>query len=185
MRLWALVVLGCVSCAGSAKPSVTSVSSAPAPSAPQNDERRPYAELAQPAAGDALKSPGIWVQVRDVAQLSAKLPRSLQTEVPGRMVSQIAQTVSSTLGADVAAVIDLAQPVDIAMSIPRGFGPPYPVFGFRVRSPEAIERGQAGLTLRRLSAGVWQLGDVVQPEPEPEPDDSELDDDEAAMDEEE
>lgn len=185
MRLWALVVLGCAGCAGSAKPSVTSVPSAPATSGPVDDERRPYAEVTQPTAGDALQSPGIWVQVRDVAQLSAKLPKSLQTEVPGRMVSEIAQTVSSTLGADVAAVIDLSQPVDVAMSIPQGFGPPYPLFGFRVRSPEAIERGQAGLTLRRLSAGVWQLGDVVQAAPEPVPDDSELDDDEAAMDEEE
>lgn len=185
MRLWALAVLGCVSCAGSAKPNATSVASAPVTSAPTDDERRPYAELTQVAAGDALKSPGIWVQVRDVAQLSAKLPKSLQTEAPGRMVNEIAKTVSSTLGGDVAAVIDLSQPVDVAMSIPRGFGPPYFVFGFRVRSPEAIERGQAGLTLRRLRAGVWQLGDVVQAEPEPEPDDSELDDDEAAMDEEE
>ena len=186
MRFWALVVLGCVGCAGSAKPNVTSVPSAPAPAEPAEDERRPYAELMQPAPGDAEKSPGIWVQVRDVAQLGARLPKSLQTEAPGRMVSEIAQTVSSQFGADIAAVIDLSQPVEIALSMPRGFGPPYPVFGFRVRSPEAIERGQAGLTLRRLSAGVWQLGDVVQAaEPEPEFDDSELDDDEAAMDEEE
>jgi hypothetical protein len=185
MRLWVLAVLGCVGCAGSATPSVTSVPSAAATSAPVDDERRPYAELTQPAEADALKSPGIWVQVRDVAQLSGKLPKSLQTGAPGRMVSEIVQTVSSTLGADVGAVVDLSQPVDVAVSIPRGLGPPHPVFGFRVRSPEAIERGQAGLTLRRLSAGVWQLGDVIQAAPAPEPDDSELDDDETAMDEEE
>lgn len=181
MRLWALVVLGCVGCAGNAKPIATSVPSAPAPSAPADDERRPYAELVSSAPADAEKSPGIWVQVRDVAQLGGKLPKSLQTEVPGRMVTDIARTVSATFGADVAAVIDLSQPVDVALSMPQGLGPPYPVFGFRVRSPEAVERGQAGLTLRRLSAGVWQLGDVVPTEPEPVPDDSELDDDEAAM----
>ena len=161
MRLWALVVLGCVGCAGNAKPIATSVPSAPAPSAPADDERRPYAELLQPSPGDAEKSPGIWVQVRDVAALGGRLPKSLQTELPVRLLSDIAKTVSSTFGADVAAVIDLAQPVDIALSIPPGFGPPNPVFGFRVRSPEAIEHGQAGLTLRRVGPGVWQLGDPM------------------------
>ena len=105
MRLWALVVLGCAGCAGSAKPSVTSVPSAPTTSAPADDERRPYAELTQPAAGDAVKSPGVWVQVRDVAQLSAKLPKSLQTEVPGRMVSQIAHgDIARALGVSEATV---------------------------------------------------------------------------------
>lgn len=149
------------------------------------EERRPYAELTEPVAADAAASPGIWVQVKDLGQLSAKLPRSLQTEVPGKMLQDVAQTISSTLGADVAAVVDLAQPVDVALSMPHGLAPPFPVFGFRVRSAEAIERGQAGLTLRRLAAGLWQLGDVVQPLPEPEPDDSQMDDDEAALDEEE
>jgi hypothetical protein len=188
MRLWVLAVLGYLvgsGCAGGgARPIAGSQPRATAEE-PTEVERHPYAELmAPPAAGDAA-SPGLWIRVNNVAQLQSKLPSSVQSHPALEVYKDLSMLVSAVLGADVGAVIDLSQPIDVAMAIPRGFEKPAPVVAFRVRSPATIERGQAGLTLRHLAAGMWLLGDEP-PQPSPvEPDESAMDDDEEAPDDEE
>jgi hypothetical protein len=138
-----------------------------------------------PPAADSAFSPGIWIQVSNVAQLPSKLPASLQSHPALEVFKNVSTLVSVALGADVGAVVDLNQPVDVGLAIPRAFEGPSPVFAFRVRSPEAIERGQAGLTLRRLAPGMWLLGDEPPPPPAVETDESALDDDEDMPEEEE
>lgn len=167
----------CLGCAGSARPSASAAPAVVVATEPVDVERRPYSEVMLPTATDAT-SPGIWVQVANVGQLFGKLPASVQSQPSLLPFKDLAPLVSGALGADVASIIDLSQPVDMATPMPHGFEGPSPVFAFRVRSPETIERGQAGLTLRPLAAGMWILGDEVPPPPAVEPDESAMDEEE-------
>lgn len=138
-----------------------------------------------PSAAEALDSPGIWLEVSNVAQLVGKLPDSVQA-LPGlRSLSDVSSLASGALGADVGSVIDLSQPLDVAMPIPKGMASSVQVIAFRVRSPESIEHGEAGLTLRRLAPGMWQIGDepLAQADAEEPPmDDDEEEEEEGADD---
>jgi hypothetical protein len=131
---------------------------------PTEAERRPYAELVVPVAPEAAASPGIWLEVANPAQLLSKLPDAIQTKPGLQPFKDITALASGALGADISAVIDLSQPFDVAMPLSKAMHDP-PVLAFRVRSPEAVERGQAGLTLRRVAAGIWLLGDQTSSSP--------------------
>lgn len=184
MRLWVLALLGCFGCAGSGvRPTVSSPLRAEVDE-PSDVERHPYAELTAPPPADAAVSPGVWISVNNVAQLQSKLPASLQSHPALAVLNDVPTLVSTMLGADVGSVVDLSQPVDVTTPFPRGFEGPSPVVAFRVRSPDAIERGQAGLTLRHLAPGMWLLGDEPPP-PLVEPDENGMDDDEEAAEDEE
>jgi hypothetical protein len=160
MRLWVLAVVGCVGCAsGNAKPSAVP-RRAPVVAEPTEAERRPYAELV-PAPAVAAASPGIWLQVANPSLLVGKLPDAVQSKPVLRVLKDVMALTSGALGPDVAAIVDLSQPVDLVMPIDGlGLSPPL-AFALRVRSPEVIERGEAGLTLRRVGAGFWRLGNEL------------------------
>jgi hypothetical protein len=156
---------------------------------PTEVERRPYAELVAPSAPEAAESPGIWLQVAQPDVLLKLLPDSIQARPGVRAMADIGPAVSGIFGADVGAIIDLSQPFELATPIDAVGFHPVPVFAFRVRSPEAIEQGQAGLTLRRVAAGTWRLGDdapapLVPENDEPEEEEAAPDDEEGEMSEE-
>ncbi len=178
---WCL--LGLLGCSAAVKPP-------PPPLASSADDeieaapRRPYAEL-MPASADVPAVAGVWLRLGSPRGSLDKLPsfaRDLPSSLP---ITALDDQVKSPYGAAVAAVIDLAQPVDVVMDLPGWLQfDGDPTWSFRVRSPEAVLRGTVGLTLQRVSAGVWNIGlppvstpPELDPEQEGEEQDSELDDD--------
>ncbi|MDF3071655.1 MAG: hypothetical protein K0R38_7256, partial [Polyangiaceae bacterium] len=144
--------LGVLGCNGHVRPEATPPLLRAEP-APQED-RFPYAEEAPPSRATA-ELDGAWLRVQSSTELWRKLPRLAQ-ELPGLAVLRM---VSSTqhLPPDVAAVVDLSQPIDIIAPLPSFLET---TWAYRVRSPEAVLRGTAGLTLRRVGAGAWDIGGV-------------------------
>jgi hypothetical protein len=146
--------------------------------APLAEERRPYLEVAPALA--AVPLDGVWVRVASVAKTFDELPSLVKGLPQLAPLRNLVEGRAGLLPADVAAVVDASQPVELLL--PRGTTP---VWAFRVRSPEAIAEGGAGLTLRRRAAGVWDVGGVVAEAEEPPLDDDEEpgDDDEEAEEE--
>jgi len=164
MRLWVSVLLGCVSCGASGGKPVERPAPRVAPVAETSEvERHPYAELVEPAAPSAAVSPGAWLQIGNAARLVSLLPSQVQAQPSLQPFRDVTTLARGALGADIASVIDLAQPLDVAVSIPQPHQEPALVVAFRLRAPDAIERGQAGLTLRRVVPGMWLIGDRSSP----------------------
>lgn len=142
-------------------------------------ERRPYLEVAPALA--AVPLDGVWVRVASVAKTFDELPSLVKGLPQLAPLRNLVEGRAGLLPADVASVVDPAQPVELML--PRGTTP---VWAFRVRSPEVIAEGGAGLTLRRRAAGVWDVGGVVAAAEEPPlDDDEEPSDDEDEAEEEE
>lgn len=150
---WLSLGVGLLGCNGHVKPAALPPP-APAQAAPQED-RTPYAEVAAPLRAP-VELDGVWLRLQSATELWRKLPRLAQS-LPGLTVLRM---LSSTqhLPPDVAAVVDLSQPIDVVAPLPSFL---QTTWAYRVRSPEAILRGTAGLTLRRVDAGVWDIGGVT------------------------
>lgn len=158
-------------CGGVPKP--VAVAKPVASTAPVEAERTPYAALAAPLAEVQLD--GIWLRVESLKRTYDGLPELVKA-LPG--VARLQNMVEGRAGfipADVAAVIDPSQPIDVSMPLSFALGVDSPVWAFPVRSPDAIAQGAAGLTLRGVRPGVWDMGGVVAapsaPESEPGADD--------------
>jgi hypothetical protein len=165
MRL-ALVLLvalgGMLSCGGSA-PTAKPVPLGDSEPADEAAERRPYAEFCATRVADA--SPGFWVQVPAPLAIWPKLPELLKGS-PGLAPFADAQALARlVLGSEVASVIDLSQPVDVLLPMPAADEQRFS-WSFRVRSPDAVLHGEAGLTLRRAAPGVWRIGPDLDLEPQ-------------------
>jgi hypothetical protein len=168
---WGLLVLGC-----GAAPKPVAVPKVVPVVAQESDGRRPYAEvtaLPKPMALD-----GAWLRVASLSHSLGELP-SLVKDLPGlTLFKDLVEGRGGLVPADVAAVIDPAQPIDLVFPMA---GTELPALSFRVRSAEAIEQGAAGLTLTRIEPGIWNIGSVGAEPSEP----SQPDEDEAEPDEEE
>ncbi len=138
------------------------------------EERTPYAELAsQPVAAEL---DGVWVRVESMKRTFDGLPSLVKGTAPLARLRDLVEGRSGLLPADVAAVIDPARPIDLTMPLSLTLGVDAPIWAFHVRSDDAIAQGEAGLTLRRVRPGVWNMGGVVTARPQAEPgydDDSE------------
>jgi hypothetical protein len=175
MRLAVVLLValgGMLSCGGSA-PRAKPVSLGTNELAEREAERRPYAELAT-TRPDAT-SPGFWMQVPTPLAIWPKLPELLQGS-PGLAPFADAQALARlVLGSEVGSVIDLSQPVDVLLPMPAADEQRFS-WSFRVRSPDAVLHGDAGLTLRRVAPGVWRIGPDLDLEPQlPEEDRDEED----------
>ena len=168
-------IWGLLGCASAIKPpppplaTATDEETAPAP-------RRPYAEQ-MPTPREPPAAPALWVQLGAPSGSLNKLPTLAQGLPIMQPLSQL-DGAASPYGAAVASVIDLSQPVDIALDVP-GYLFLFnfqPTWSFRVRSPDAVLQGTTGLTLQRVSTGVWNIAlppPVSEPPPEPAPDEEE------------
>lgn len=154
-----------------ARPSVRAESAS-------EEERRPYAEEATYLPQAPAEVDGLWIHLHSPSASWAKLPTLVQS-FPALAPFKLLAQGGGLLPRDAAAVIDLSQPLDVSMPMPSPGTPDLTqVWIFRVRSPEAILHGEAGLTLHRVSQGVWEMGSVVARAPEAS--ESPLDDDEEA-----
>lgn len=163
------MVMGC-----GAAPKPVAVEKPVVSVAPVEEERTPYAELASQPAATELD--GVWVRVESLKRTFDGLPELVKALPPLMRLQELVEGRSGLLPADVAAVIDPAQPIDLTMPLSFGLGVDAPIWAFHVRSDDAVAQGAAGLTLRRVRAGVWNMGGVVAPQPQAEPgydDDSE------------
>lgn len=167
--LWSLSALGLLGCSAGAKPPpppLAAHAEVEAPLAP----RRPYAET-MPASNEAPIVPGIWVRLGAPSRTLGKLPSMVRDSPPVAPITSLDNQLASPFGSAVAAVIDLSQPVDVALDLPGVFFvDPSPTWSFRVRSPDAVLHGTAGLSLQRVSAGVWSIAVPPPAAPELEPD---------------
>src|SRR4051812_14143050 len=112
MRLWVLAFWGCVGCAtNGAKPSVSPRSEA-AVAQSSEAERRPYAEL-MPPPREGAASPGVWLEIASPAQLLSKLPDAIQSKPGFQAIKDVTKLATEALGADVGAIVDLSQPVEL------------------------------------------------------------------------
>jgi hypothetical protein len=151
-----LVVVGCLGCAGGSPKPRSALRGTPEPIAAEA-ERRPYAELAQAAPVTEDDSPGLWLQIAALARLSDKLPEALQPQL--EPFKDVGALLGRVLGADVISVVDLEQPLDVTME-PTASRSREQVAAFRVRSPDALEQGRAGLTRSTARIKVDLLGKV-------------------------
>lgn len=178
MRLAVVVVVsGALMSCGGSPPRAKQVPVVASEQAEAAGERRPYAELSTTVPDGA--SPGFWLQMPAPLQIWPKLPELLKGG-PSLAPFADAQAVARmVLGSEVGSVIDLSQPVDVLLPLPAGDDQRF-FWSFRVRSPEAVLHGDAGLTLRRAAAGVWRIGPDAEPDAEvPEEDYEESEDYEA------
>jgi hypothetical protein len=151
-----------VACGAAPKP--VAVEKPVASAAPVEEERTPYAELApQPAATEL---DGVWVRVESIKRTFNGLPELVKALPPLVRLQDLVEGRSGLLPADVAAVIDPAQPIDLTMPLSFTLGADAPIWAFHVRSDDAIAQGAAGLTLRRVRPGVWNMGGVVATQPQ-------------------
>jgi hypothetical protein len=166
---WGLSLMGC----GAAPKAPTKATTAASVAAVE-PERRPYAELA--TERKPVELDGIWLRAASPAKTFHELPILLQGVPPLAQLKLLVEGRAGLLPADVAAVVDAAQPAELLFSMgstwdespPPVTEAPSLVWSFRVRSPEAIERGAAGLTLQRSAPGVWNVGGVDADIEEPE-----------------
>jgi hypothetical protein len=137
-----------------------------------------------PPTRDRAASPGVWLQIASPAQLLSKLPDPIQSNPGFQAIKDVTKLATGALGADVGSIVDLSQPVELVMPIDGVALPPPVAFALRVRSPEVIEHGEAGLTLRRIAAGLWRLGSELAPPSTTEEEAEEEDEEQAPEDEE-
>ena len=129
-------------------------------------ERRPYAEEAPNLPQTPAEVDGLWIHLQSPSSSWSRLPTLVQGFPALAPFKQLAQG-GGLLPRDAAAVIDLSQPLDVSMPMPSpGTTDLTQVWIFRVRSPEAVLHGEAGLTLHRVSPGVWDMGSVSARAPE-------------------
>jgi hypothetical protein len=173
-RFSGLIGVGLLACGSSIKPPPPPLPDA-AEAASPFEERRAYAELAPPPK-EPQQVPAVWLHLRSPHATLAKLPTMAQTMGPIAQLKQLEVPGASPFGAAVASVIDLSQPVDLVLEQAGFAANVEPTWSFRVRSPEAVSRGRAGLTLHRVSTGVWNIGmPAASPAPELEAEPAEPD----------
>jgi hypothetical protein len=148
-----------VACGSAAKPRPVETPLA-VEAATEPSELHPYADLAAPPAPGA-EARGAWIQIRSPSTLWRKLPNIVRGVPPLAVLKDLVEGHSAILPADVSAIVDPSQPVDLVFpfGLPASAVPP--TWAFRVRSAAAIARGEAGLTLRRVGSGAWEIGGVV------------------------
>ena len=163
MRRSGVVVMGLALGCGSPPPA-SQAPLAPPLELESVDELRPYA--ATRPLSTAVEQPALWLGMKSPSRLWAELPALRDAVLPGGAIAAVA----SLLGHEAASLIDLDQPVDVVTALPalRGSGT---TWSFRVRSAEALARGDVGITLRELRQGVWRIGKPELDEPAPEPGD--------------
>lgn len=181
MRWVVCSCLGLMGCGAAPKP--VAVTTPTVTAAPVEEERTPYADLApQPAAAEL---DGVWARVESLKRSFEGLPNLVQGLPPLASLQDLVQGRASFLPADVAAVIDPSQPIDVSMPLSFALGVDAPVWAFHVRSADAIAQGAAGLTLRGVRPGVWDVGSVVSAPPPAESEPGYDDDSEPSEDEDE
>lgn len=152
------VLWGC----GSSAPKAVVTPIAPREATADSGERSLYTETLRSL--DAAPEPdGVWLHFHSPSELWKRVPllaRDFSAFSP--LKSAMANEV---MPPDVAAVVDLSQPVDVAWPMDPSVRP---VWAFRLRSEQALQHGATGLTLRRTSPGVWDIGSVVAAPPEDE-----------------
>src|SRR5882724_7450855 len=137
-----VAVLAC----GGVRAPVVAVKPVTTEAEPVPAERRPYAELAVVSSEHAAEANGVWVHLASPQSSFAKLPMPLKALPAFALLRDLGAGGGQLLPPDIASVIDPAQPVDLLLPLSQPANGFAPTWSLRVRSPEAVLRGEVGLT---------------------------------------